>query len=641
MRILIAVAVAHAAGILAHVEFQSLHTRSMNNRWQQTGWQKGSRVPGERVIQISIGLAATAAGVTAAEAAIQSISNPASDNFGQYLSVDDVSKFFAPSADHIRETAKWLNASGIPRSSLRITANNGRILFNSTVQEAEQLVGATYFEFHNGGSVQLVSESLSLPANISEYIDFVLPGIELGSLPSVSKATPFNSSSTSRATQTSDGVDCFKYMTPDCYRSLYNMPPLAINSSPQRNNSLGTFQVAWQTWLAPDLDAFFERYQPELVGSRPQMLAIDGGYTQEVLEAWELNLESNLDLEYTMSLAYPLPVTNIQVGDEFLGGDPNTMLAAFDKQYCLNGLDANFDPIYPDTVYPGGYNASDCGDDEPPLVISMSYVWDEASFSDRYLQNQCLEYLKLGLRGVSVIVSSGDTGTSFQGYYCLDPTTKQPVLNLTQGYFTPGFPATCPWVTTVGGTQLTTSNVSWTPGTAWQSFPPETAFNIPSPVSSSGGGFSNVFDTPFYQLADASKYLNGPLQGHLANLSAAGYFNNRGRGFPDVAAIAAYVLAQSDDTLWLIAGTSASAPVFASMIAKINDARLTRGKRSVGFLNPVLYGPGRGALRDVTLGWNAGCGVEEAFGATAGWDAVTGLGSPDFGKLLELYLSLP
>ena len=78
------------------------------------------------------------------------------------------------------------------------------------------------------------------------------------------------------------------------------------------------------------------------------------------------------------------------------------------------------------------------------------------------------------------------------------------------------------------------------------------------------------------------------------------------------------------------------------MVARINDARLKRGKRPVGFLNPVLYSSlGRAALRDVKTGWNGGCGVERAFGATAGWDAVTGMGTPDYGRLLDLYLRLP
>ncbi|KIM93589.1 hypothetical protein OIDMADRAFT_149705 [Oidiodendron maius Zn] len=308
-----------------------------------------------------------------------------------------------------------------------------------------------------------------------------------------------------------------------------------------------------------------------------------------------------------MSLGHPVPVIDIQVGDEFLGGDTNTMLAAFDKRYCEMALEADFDPIYPDTQNPSGYNGSDCGNDEPPLVISISYVWDEASFPDSYLQHGCLEFLKLALRG----------------------------------FFTPGFPASCPWVTVVGGTQLTTTNASWTPGTTSELFPPETAFNIPNPVFSSGGGFSWVFDAPFYQRAAVAEYLDGDLHGHLSNLSTRGYFNDRGRGFLDVATIAAYVLAESNDVEWLIAGTSVSAPVFASMIAKINDARLAVRKRSVGFLNPVLYGLGHATLRDVTLGWNTGCGVDKAFEASAGWDAVTGLGSPNFEKLLELYLSLP
>ena len=100
-------------------------------------------------------------------------------------------------------------------------------------------------------------------------------------------------------------------------------------------------------------------------------------------------------------------------------------------------------------------------------------------------------------------------------------------------------------------------------------------------------------------------------------------------------------------------GTSASARVFAAMIARVfaamiarvNDARLKVGKQLVGFLNPVLYSrlaSAAGTLPDIERGFNSGCGVPEAFPASdKGWDAVTGLGSPDFGKLLQLLLSLP
>lgn len=90
------------------------------------------------------------------------------------------------------------------------------------------------------------------------------------------------------------------------------------------------------------------------------------------------------------------------------------MLTAFDQEYCATGLYPNYDPIYPDTVWPGGYNATDCGVYNAPLVISISYASNEAWYPEQYLQRQCLEFLKLGLQGTTVIAASGDYGTADQ-----------------------------------------------------------------------------------------------------------------------------------------------------------------------------------------------------------------------------------
>jgi len=67
------------------------------------------------------------------------------------------------------------------------------------------------------------------------------------------------------------------------------------------------------TWIPADLDAFFSRFQPEIVGRRPEVLEINGGYRLTTNLSWLFNLEANLDHEYTMALTYPHPVTNIQV----------------------------------------------------------------------------------------------------------------------------------------------------------------------------------------------------------------------------------------------------------------------------------------------------------------------------------------
>lgn len=70
----------------------------------------------------------------------------------------------------------------------------------------------------------------------------------------------------------------------------------------------------WETWLAPDLDKFFAKFEPELVSQRPILQAIDGGYLQTDVQLLPFNLEANLDFQYAMSLVGPLPVLDIQVG---------------------------------------------------------------------------------------------------------------------------------------------------------------------------------------------------------------------------------------------------------------------------------------------------------------------------------------
>ena len=102
-------------------------------------------------------------------------------------------------------------------------------------------------------------------------------------------------------------------------------------------------------------------------------------------------------------------------------------------------------------------------------------------------------------------------------------------------------------------------------------------------------------------------------------------------------------------------GTSAAAPVVAAVVALLNDARLKAGKKSLGFLNPLIYGGGYKGLTDITNGSAVGCnGINGQTGqpvpgggivpfatwnATVGWDPATGYGVPNFGKLLKLVMS--
>ena len=88
----------------------------------------------------------------------------------------------------------------------------------------------------------------------------------------------------------------------------------------------------------------------------------------------------------------------------------------------------------------------------------------------------------------------------------------------------------------------------------------------------------------------------------------------------------------------VVAGTSASTPVFAGVVAKLNEVRLAKGAAPLGFLNPLLYKVGAAGtgFNDVTQGRNCGqgsCRGNEGFPALAGWDAATGWGSPNYEEL--------
>jgi tripeptidyl-peptidase I len=197
--------------------------------------------------------------------------------------------------------------------------------------------------------------------------------------------------------------------------------------------------------------------------------------------------------------------------------------------------------------------------------------------------------------------------------------------------FSPEFPSACPYVTSVGATLLT-GNAKADEETAVTRF-------------ASGGGFSNVFyPPPDYQTSAVSTYLQSagtPYPYYIDgdyNSSTAGLYNRNGRGYPDVSAIGDNILFFSKGIPKRQGGSSASAPVFASILTRINNERLKAGKSTVGFVNPTLYKYPY-VLHDITVGSNPGCDTD-GFTVSKGWDPVTGLGTPNYPAMLELFMSL-
>ena len=130
------------------------------------------------------------------------------------------------------------------------------------------------------------------------------------------------------------------------------------------------------------------------------------------------------------------------------------------------------------------------------------------------------------------------------------------------------------------------------------------------------------------------------LKSTLQGLTLARYNNTRTvRGYPDVSVNGANYLVAVNGALTHVSGTSASSPTFGSIITLINQERAAVGKGFVGFINPTIY-QNPDAFHDITSGNNPGCGTD-GFTAVPGWDPVTGLGTPNYPKLLNIFMSLP
>merc|ERR1712039_166050 len=245
-------------------------------------------------------------------------------------------------------------------------------------------------------------------------------------------------------------------------------------------------------------------------------------------------------------------------------------------------------------------------DSDVPKLFSTSYGEDESSWSLTAATRLNTEFMKIGARGITLLFASGDNGA-----------------NCKESKFNPNMPASSPYVTAVGGTQ---------PGLLHPQPGAERATGL------SSGGFSNYWPMPDYQKQAVSEYVK---QSSFPDASSHS-INVSGRAFPDVAAQAlGFPVTLTGGISQIVAGTSCASPTFAGIVGLLNDLRLQNNKSPLGFLNPLLYSNPT-ALTDITTGSGSGCGFgSKGYPATKGWDAVTGLGTPDYSKLAQVVMELP
>ena len=285
-----------------------------------------------------------------------------------------------------------------------------------------------------------------------------------------------------------------------------------------------------------------------------------------------------------------------------------------------------------------------------PDVLSMSWGWSAKEqcsnglgicpgnmTSAEYIKRVNIEYIKMGLRGVSVTVSSGDAGAPGR-------TNENCILNLDDALnVNPAFPGSSPYITSVSATYIVSDNKKsdWkTPlcqkwGCASGS--KEMPCNFDYTGWTTGGGFAIFNETrPIWQKKEVERYLK-------SNAKRPENFQKNGRGYPDVSALGHNCPVVVNGIPIAVDGTSCSSPVFAAIIALLNDHQITKGKAKLGFINPLLYkmyNDNPRIFNDITEGNNKCtesmcCNYSFGYEATEGWDPVTGLGTPNVGLMLE------
>ena len=247
-----------------------------------------------------------------------------------------------------------------------------------------------------------------------------------------------------------------------------------------------------------------------------------------------------------------------------------------------------------------------------PSVISASWDLSEGFWMSSPDIVELMEevLIEAALLGVTVVCSAGDYGT---------PTTFH------QGRAWVDYPASSPYVLGCGGTTLQSNGASIAAEYTWN-----TSATL---GQATGGGVSELFEVPPWQQdVDLPRSLNPGAR--------------PGRGVPDVAANSdpstGYIIQVTGAGTRVICGTSSAAPLWAALIARLNQALGTR----VGFLNPLLYErvTKYGACRDIVAGDNtfyqgySGYSVAAfpGYRAAPGWDPVTGWGSPIGTRLLAM-----
>jgi tripeptidyl-peptidase-1 len=364
-----------------------------------SGWLANQRLHPEHVLNVQIALKQQ--NIDKLYDTLIDVSHPASVNYGKHWTVQKMAEHFEPSLETKRAVIDWLTSEGIARRRIAFSGSHGFIHFNASASELEKLLHTRYYRWTHA-DLQLSQagvhpdDNYSVPASVKPHIDYITPTVHIdpwGVASRISQkqarlvrrrvqaqvqaallkrdATPDNTTASNNITKpiivhqplaappsNSSLTKCGSNITPTCLRAMYNIPQLPTSIAPTKQNALGVVEYPYDSFVQADLNTFFARYSTHQVQKAPNFVSVDGGTTpyqnftgdENTLPSYWDTVESNLDLQYTMALVNPIPVTLFQAGDLYQGASFANFLQSLDASFCQYE-DPNYDGNYREYIF--------------------------------------------------------------------------------------------------------------------------------------------------------------------------------------------------------------------------------------------------------------------------------------------------
>jgi len=599
----LAVAVLAAAGLVSGAPIKHSHPTHAavaqhvlyNRQAAPSEWTKLERASPESPIEFTLALKQRNLDIL--DKWFWEVSDPRHKNYQDFKTIDEIRDLVSPAPEEAHKVQAWLKGAGV---HLRGVKDHGDAMDVLTkVKHAEQLFNTEFYVFQHaktGAKIVRQFGEYSIPMTMKPLIDMVT-GVSAFPIPHLAVQRENASNDYGVIPATLDSL----YSISSSHRAL--LKKAAVQTSQ------AVIEFEDQDFAPSDLAAFGQ-------GLNLNIAPVPANQIIGPNDPTNPGVESTLDIEMVAGV-------NLGASNWFWLEGGNGWLYTFAVHFF--------------------------GTASVPQVNSISYGWWEGDQCNSqiggtecqqlgvdttgYVQRVNTEFQKIGLRGISLISASGDSGANGR----TDPDCSIPHLR-------PSFPASSPYITAVGATELTnTQNMATQPslctssGYQCVSTGSEQAVSYAISNFASGGGFSDIAAMPSYQVDAVNAYLNSGVA-----LPAAGYFNQSGRAFPDVAAVGHNLLIVQGGAPQPVGGTSASAPIFAAVISMLNVAQIEKTGKPLGFLNPFLYqmyAKNPNTFNDITIGDNKcteqGCSDScQGYLCAKGWDPVTGLGTPNYEAML-------